>query len=278
MTAANEAVSWVDSFDMFALDLWATRPSGWADGPLVDRPGATLGGRAGTVVVSQEVAMGGRDMALPWKLITSSPELCYQRLAQIKSRLYAGAFVHIRYAGWTDREAAVEVRQVLFEEEGGVPGESLGGVVTAMVRAPKPFMHARRFETYALRPGLEVPIAVGDAPCDVDLRIFGPTGPEINVRVFDAGGTERGKLVLAGSALVAGESLLVVGEGGVTGVSGQIVKTAAAGATSEAYGYLSPLGDYLTLDEGYGIPDELVWPYLTIDSGTAIARVRRQFR
>src|SRR3954466_8735503 len=94
---ANEDVLYVDNVDMRDLDLWVKTPSGWADGPLVNRNAAALGGRAGEVVVTREVSMGGRDMTIPAELTCRSPGVYALRLKAIKRLFYAGAYVHLRF-------------------------------------------------------------------------------------------------------------------------------------------------------------------------------------
>jgi hypothetical protein len=241
---ANEDVLYADNFDTSALGVWVKTPSGWADGPLVDRPHAVLGGRAGEIVVTREASIGGRDLSIPFDFHNTSQSLYRSRLAALKRLFYGGAYMHLRFGGWPDREALVQIKQLTIDPD-SYPGDELNARGVLQVHAPRPYMQARRLDVFTLVPGRELPLEVGDAPSDLEIRVHGPTASEINVQAFSAAGVAIGLLKLTGTALLAGEALNVRGE------DGQILKYNASGIAVESYGYLSTLGDYITLDHGF---------------------------
>lgn len=267
----SEEILWINDQDMSAFDLWVEMPTGWYDGPLYEVPGTQVAGRAGIAVVSSDVVAGPRDISIPARLICNTPEDTLLRLDQLK-RLYDGAYVHIRFDGWPDRECLCRVRQIVPALQ-GLPGDSDGGQIIINARADSPFLRARRFETYVLRPGTEAGIIPGSAPSDISIRFDGPANGEINLVYHDIGGVPRAQLVLDGAPLLLGESLFVDGNSPY----GEIVRRNAAGVETPAHSYLSPLGHYITIHPRWSAPEEELYGYLTLDTGSAVITHRRWF-
>jgi hypothetical protein len=255
---------YVNDIDLSRYDLWVNVPRGWYDKPSVNNPGVSVLGGAGTLVSSEDLVVGERQLTVTGTLISTSVALAQANWDSIAALLDGGPSVSLRFATQNDREIreAIPLTAMYQPLNTKIPG----GDVEMVFVCPNPHKLARLEDQYVLVPGnAAVPIAVGSAPSRVTMQILGPQSGtlsgNVTVTYRDASGIPHQVFTLNSISLTVGQYYLVD--------NWQIWKVDAAGNRTKANTLMPTTSHFITVDSG----DAVAGASPTLESTGATVRV-----
>lgn len=165
----------------------AGKPKGFANPPQVTERWQSIPQRAGALYVPGESDSASRRFSVDCVLIAANATERNTNWDAVK-RVLSGPSLEVWFDEYPDRKAVGARAQTDIE----VLGSS--GRFTIQFTAPNSYLVGTQADVYALANGVEVPLVLGSAPSDIDLRLIstGLANPAIYYR--DAQGLIRSDL------------------------------------------------------------------------------------
>lgn len=185
------AVMTVNGVDLATFGMWVNSPTGWGDAPVVRDTLLNVPGRAGGILSPGEATIGSRMLEVSGVLIADSDSAARSQWDDAKKFL-ASPILEIAFALWPDRVAYGRYKNIVWAQVGAIQS---GLEFQLSFVLPSPYMVARSVDIYAAGHGQRIPLTLGTAASDLQLRLVGLGTAAPQVAYLDAQGLVAGSFL-----------------------------------------------------------------------------------